>query len=100
MWRFAGTGLALTILAWGLLLWTDRVYDDPFGGWFVPVPLLALPAALVAIATGAVAVIRGRTLVSRAAALLAAVLSAYATFVVLVTLLLAVLSRTVAIPVP
>jgi hypothetical protein len=100
MWRFVGTGLALSAVAWALLLWVDRVYGDVFGGWFVPLLLLALPLALLSIATSTAGVIRGRGVVCRIAGLLAAALSAYATFVVLVSLLLAIFARNVAVPFP
>ena len=100
MWRFVGVGVVLSAGTWTLLLWVGRVYDDPFGGWFVPVVLLALPPALLSIPTSAVGVIRGRTLTSRAVGLLAAAASAYAVFALLVLLLVAVLVRTVAFPFP
>ena len=95
MWRFAGAGIALSVVTWALLLWVARVYDDPFGGWFVPVLLLALPPALLSIATSTVGVIEGTNLgFSRGGA------SAYAAFALLVLLLVAVLVRTVAVPFP
>ena len=100
MWPFVGVGIVLSAVTWALLLWVARVYDDPFGGWFVPVLLLALPPALLSIATSAVGVIRGRTLASRALGLLAAAASAYATLALLVLLLVAILVRTIAFPFP